>query len=631
MKKVLLSALSLAMAAVSVVASPTQPIAMWGKLFDGTEATHPYTGNASAGDIGENVVLGKDGNLYWHLIGGSYDGAKDIMFGGTKLFEGSGYDPSGTSQNNNLCVLKTDQNGNVLWNLHSTSCDYSTNEGCVAPTTDGGVFFSAKMRCTDFGTDCQWEDVTLVDGKGKEWKYKWNHTATDTRRYQKILVGRLDAEGNLLWVKFLECDRTPAKAASGNYADYTSEAIKSSALAADNSDNLFIGGNYRNPMHIEGTDVVLTPRNVATWNGDPQQSVGDMFIVKFDANGNYVSNLTMTGAADSETILNLTYDGGTLYAEVLVFGTDGAKMTLADKELTLAGAFTPIIAALSSDFSPRWVTVLKGEKISGKYGFQNTGLTVCNNDIWYVGQYDGVISDPTNALNTFTSNPKYPSVREGFLLKLNAKDGSWIKGVSSSESYPRTLGANYSSIVGYFKAIANPEHPEKVYVYGYAMNNNLGIILRSYDAETLASDPATGEWTLVKGGSMPICHSIAYDSKNGRIFIMGRGRNTDFTLLPDMTVKAGNSWAELCAAYQMPNEFISTDSKIVETVVGTTLNIYGIIGGLKIENNAEETAIVEVYDITGRKVATAAALNGETTIVLPAGIYIAAGHKVKVK
>ncbi|MCM1153325.1 MAG: T9SS type A sorting domain-containing protein [Muribaculum sp.] len=624
--KVTLTLMAGALTAFASMGAVDKPTAMWGKLLDGASAYNNATGNASAGDIGENVVLGSDGNLYWHMMAGTYNDSREVLFGGEKLFEGSDYDPNGTSHNNNLCVLKTDQNGNVIWNLHSTTGDYSTNEGLVAATTDGGVVFSAKVRCTDMGGDCQWEDLTLVDGTGKEWKYAWTK---DKKRYQKMIVGRMDANGSLLWLSFLECDRTPAAAASGSYADFQSEAIKSSALTCDSQNNVYIGGNYRNPMHISGSDVVLTPHNVSTWNGDPQQTVGDLFIVKFDGDGKYVSHVVTTGTATSENVLSLSYAENKVFVEGLVYGTDGDVITLAGKNMTIAGAFTPVIVALDTDLNATWIKVLKGEKYQNKYGFQNTGLTVCGDYLWFTGMFNGVISDPDNADNSITSST--PSVREGFILKLKSEDGSWVKGVTSLDSYPKSLGSQYGGITGYFKAIANPEHPEKVYVYGYVMNAKLGIFLRSYDAESLVSDPATGEWSLVLGGSMPTCHSIAYDKSNGRIFIMGRGRNQDFTLLGGLTVKAGQSWGELCAGFEMPNEFISTESKVISIDADNKVNVIGTNGGIVVENSGEETVNVAVYDFTGRLVMSIIAPQGKSEASMPAGLYIAGGHKIMVK
>ena len=624
MKRTLLfsAVLSLAIGAASAADVPQ---ALWGNCFDGTP---------TAGDQCQKNVLGADGNIYWHLLGGSKNGQRDITYAGQVLFQGSDYDPNGTSQNNNLCILKTNQQGEVVWKMYSTSCDYYTNEGSVAATSDGGVVFTAKMRSTDDGGSGEllFADVTLIDGKGVTHNYAWPHNEGD-RRFYRMMVGRLSAEGELMWVKFITPDRTPGPAASGNNADLWTNTINTSALAvaADEENNVYFGGNFRNRMIIDGTDVVLTPHNISKWSGDPQAAAGDLFLIKLKGDGTYLGHLTTTvssGTPTSESLAEIIWADGALYAHALFFSPD-CSFTLGGKNFTTAGTFSPVLMRIDANLNATWITPLKGETIQGKYGFQNCGITKVNNSLWFTGQYDGVIT--YDADHSFSSNPAYPSVREGFLSKFDATSGAMLAGVSSADSYPRSLGANYASLCGYFKAIQNPTDDSKVYVYGYGMNANLGIFLRGYDAQTLKSNPQTDEWSLVKGGQMPTCQSIAYDADNAKIFVSARGRMTPFVLYgnPSLTVQQPNStWTVLLAGYQMPDSFLQTG--LVRTTFAEELEVKGSKGMITVRNGMDDATTVVVYDITGRQAARIDAVPGSTSVSLPSGVYIVAGKKVMI-
>lgn len=609
---------SLLLCGASAFAAVDQPTALWGNLFD-SETT--------AGDQCQANAISPDNNLYWHLIGGTYNSARDITYAGKVLFQGADYDPSGTSQNNNLCILKTDKNGNAIWKLYSTTCDYANNIGSLEATSDGGVVFTAKLRSTDDGGTGEFlfNDVTLVDGQNKTHKFPWNQKASDSRRYYKLLVGRLSAEGELLWVRFIEADRAPVPSAGGNYADFTAEAVSIPALTVDADDNIYIGGNYRQTLSIEGTDVKLTPHNISKWNGDPQQSAGDLFIIKFNGDGSYLSSAVTSiasGEVSSESLDCLVYSDGAIYAQGLIYGPD-AKISFGGKSIDLAGDFTPIVMKLDTSLAAQWVNPMKGEKVKGKYGFQNCSINKVGETIWFTGQYDGVISSGNVS---FSSDEATPSVREGFIAKIDAASGALIAAASSKQAYNKSVNSLYNSLCGYFAAIQNPSHPEKVYVYGYCMNANIGVFLRTYDAETLASDPAS-EWKLMTGGQMPTCQTIAYDPDNAQIFISARGRQTDFSLLGGLTVAKPNTWAILLAGYQMPDNFLQVG--IVNTFESSSQLVISTSTEGIIFTNGGAPRSIDIFDISGRRVARHFAPEGRSEILLPKGFYIADGKKIR--
>lgn len=585
----------------AVLAQSTEsPQLDWANMFDGT---------TSAGDQSQAVAVvpNSDGGVYWHNIGNSTESARDISYAGEVLFEGVPYN-AGNSNNGNLCIIKTNSDGTAIWNLHSGSCDFA-NDGSIATTSDGGAVFTARLRHTDGMLD---SPISIVDGTGKTHNFDWKVE----RRYYRVMVGRLAPDGSLLWSRFIDCDTSPAPSASGNYAEFTAEAISVPALALDNAGNIYIGGNFRSNLHVptaEG-EKVISPRNVSTWNGDPQQSAGGMYILKLNSDGYYLADLPVEGNAQNEAINRLLWNDGSLYFQALVIGNDDT-ISIAGQTFTPEGDFTPVLGRLDSDFNPSWITPLKGEKLNGKYGFQNCGISVCDHNLWFTGMFNGTVSAP-DSTPFFASTQA--NMREGFLAKIDAATGGCVKGVSSRDSFSDNI------LTGYLCAIQNPYAPSKVYVYGYGMNANMGVFLRPYDASTLEAD-ADNAWTLASQGGVPSAIACAYDINNEALYFTARG-NKPFKC-EDTTIGDNSTWAVLMAKYNLPESSFPT---IVESVSEDTSSLEIVVSRGELIFNSTSPCVVNVFDITGRLVASPL-VDRLTSLPLAPGLYIAAGRRFLVK
>ncbi len=571
----------------------------WGNLFDGS---------TTAGDQSQNIALSTDGGVYWHNMGGSTASAPTITYAGESLFDGALYD-AGTSQNANLALLKTDTEGHLLWCLHSVTGDFSSNEGRVAATSDGGAVFTGRVRHTDGMTDV---NFSLVDGTGKEHTYEW----TADRRYYRIIVGRVDADGALQWVRFVDADTDPAPAASGSYAEFSADSNTTNGLAVDRDDNIYFSGNFRKNLHIPSGDseVVLTPRNTETWSGDPQSNAGSMYLVKLDGQGDYVSHLQTSGSATYETIQRLVWMGNGLYFQGLVYG-NGNSLTIGDTTVTPEGDFSPVLGKLDANLNVKWINMMKGEKVGGKYGFQNCNISLCEDTVWFVGQFNGMVSG-ADGTEYFTSTQG--TLREGFLAKFRASTGEFQKGVSSKAAFTQNV------LTGYYDAIQNPYAPGKVYVFGYGMNATVGVFLRPYDAVTLEADPESA-WTLASQGGVPTCQSCAYDIDTREFFFTARG-NKPF-VCDGETVGSNTTWAILMASYLLPEADFPS---VVEGVEGVSTSLGVSVGKGQLVLTSAAPAEVTVYDVAGRPAARVT-VDGTATVALPAGLYIVAGHKVIIR
>lgn len=538
MKKTLLAASLLL--GVCAASAAEAPVYAWSNLFDG------YT---TAGDQSQDIAIASDGSVYWHNVGGSTEAARDITYAGEVLFEGAPYN-AGTSYSSNLCILKTDADGTLLWDLHSTTADFASGAGGVATTADGGVVFTAKLRHTDGMLD---EDIELVDGTGASHTYAWSVE----KRYYRLMVGCLDASGALQWVEFIEPSTAPAPAATN---DFTSDGADVTAPVVDADGNIFVAGSFRTPMTVGG-DVTLTPGNVSEWDGNTSNASGSMYVLKYSAAGAYMASLQDEGEATQSKLLSLYADGDRLYMQGTVLGGE-AKMKIAGMEFTPEGSFTPVVACVDTDFNGKWVKAFKGETVDGKYGYQNTALNVVGGTLWLCGMFNGEISDPADTSLSFKSETG--NIREGFLLKLNSADGSWVKGVNSRDSYGNA-GVAGTGLTGYLAAIQNPDHADKVYVYGYVMNNTVGVFLRTYDADELTSNPDDA-WQLASNLGTPTAIACAYEGaeEQPRLYFTARG-NKAFTL-GDVTTEAPSGWAVLMACYDLPADDFSTAVDAIEAV-----------------------------------------------------------------
>ncbi|MCM1153326.1 MAG: T9SS type A sorting domain-containing protein [Muribaculum sp.] len=595
MNKILTATVALFVGTLVGTAQTTTPGFLWGNMFDGA---------TSAGDQSEGVATDSKGNAYWHLIGGTTTDMPDVNYGGSVLFQGAPYE--GTSQNNNLCILKTDSDGKPVWKLYSNYGDFSNNSGSIQTTTAGDIVFSAKVRATE---GFESEGIRLVDGTGSIYTYSFDSNAD--RRYYNVMLGSISSDGKLQWVKFVNADYKKITDSA-----FCADAIECQGLALDSNDNIYLGGLYCTPLSIEGSNTVLTPHNSTDWDGNAQRKIGDVFVIKYNSKGDYLSNATLAGTVTSEKMISMDIVNDKLYLQLYLEG-NGKQTSFGGKTFTLEGAATLTIVKADTDFTASWITPIKAEKASNQLAYQNGSTNSFDGNVWVAAQVTGKFTDQADATHTVSNSA---ALREGMLIKLNDATGAWEAATMSKTDY------SVSALTGYFKVYPNPEDSENVFVYGYGMNANVGVFLRKYHAETLVSNPEDAVM-LVSSGMMASCQASAYDMKNGRLFITARS-NAAMTVLGGTVFAKPAGWGILTAAYSMPKEK-EISSGVDFTKTANDLKVYGGNGTLTIENNGIAIP-VEVFDMTGRIVAAVNA-EGKTELNLNSGIYIVAGKKTLVK
>lgn len=570
MKKFLLSFCAAATLVASAGTTPGLEYS-WGSLIDGP---------TSAGDQSTDIAIGKKGGIYWFGTYGSNDAnGLDINYDGEFLFTGASY--SGTSQNANFTLLKTDADGLKQWAVYSNSGDFASSQGGCAATSDGGVVIVSKVRHTDGFTD---RNIALIDATGKQTAVEW----TCERRYYRMMATKVSAEGAVVWNRMIDFSTEPGPGASGNYASFWADVFNVKKITVDDNDNIYIALNFRNPVSVpkaDGSYETIVPSEssaLTKWTGDPQSTLGDFLILGLDNSGYYRNKLAFEGTANCTYCDNLEFADGKIYAQGYAMG-DGSTLKAGSHSFTPTsdGAYNPLLLRASTDLSVDWVKCFIGEKIGGKHGFQNTGITVTGNTLWLCGQYNLKITDPTDPSKSVTATQG--TLREGFILKLDATDGSWIAARNSrDDDWNEPIAMAKTGLSGYFKVLQNAEKPEHIYVFGYVMNAAVGVFLRQYDATTLEGNLDEGQNNVVTQGGVPSCQSIAYDPESASAYFTVRGNKAFKPMNADETA-APTSWGILATRFKLPAEMKTTG---IDAITGI----------------ADEDAPVEYYNLQGMRV-----------------------------
>lgn len=561
MKKYLLFAVATA-AAMSMTAQ-TAPAGKWANLLDGT---------TTSGDQISGVACNNDG-VYWLSTMGSTETDNNISYAGENLFAGENYN-AGNSQTNNLCLLATDADGAKQWVIYSNSGDYANNSGSIALDEDGNVVFAIKARQGDSSTQ-EYKAMNFVDAEGTVVTFG---TEADRRSYG-MLVAKADKAGKILWHKYVSLATAPAQG-NENVQDFVADAIKVAAVEVDSEGNIYVAGNYSADMTV-APGVVLPARNVENAKIDAQTSTGAMFILKYDADGNYLANVIGNDGLTQSQILDLQWANNSLY----FYGNakaknEGDEASFGGKSLAASVSETPLFGQLNADLSALWLNKLNSEPVSGSCVMQNPGINVVGDIMWLAGQFNGKYINPANADEFVATANKTP--REGCIIKLNATDGSWINGTTSRSS-EFTPAAAKTGLTGYFKVLQNAENPINIYVYGYVMNATVGVVLREYNAETLEAN-LDHAWSLVTKGGAPSCTAIAHNPSTNMAYISARG-NQAFDLIGGISTPAPAKWGNMLAGVEMPRELLTgVTSASVDASDGEAT--YYNLNGMKVSSEA---------------------------------------------
>jgi hypothetical protein len=203
------------------------------------------------------IALDVNDNIY---ITGAF-GSDSITFGSTVLTTAPGY--------GNMFVARLSSSGQPVWASSASGKQLSINSNAIATSPDGGVYVAGYLYS---------DSISL----GAVLLHNPLHAAL-------IFIAKYDTAGNLLWAQ-----------AVGNDSSYQ----YGRAIATDAAANVYLFGTFLG-HHITFGNTTLTQYNA----GDG----GDIFLAKYDANGNALWATSAGGRLDDEAFSVSAGNAGDIY------------------------------------------------------------------------------------------------------------------------------------------------------------------------------------------------------------------------------------------------------------------------------------------------------------------------------
>lgn len=297
---------------------------------------------------GNQMLLAPDGGLYVIGQAGATSTSENITFGDEIV--ATGIDYSGNGANQGLLLMKLTANGDVQWTIAQTHGEVASNENWIANTSDGGVIALVNLRHSDGHLN---ENIAIKDGQEVEHVIEWT---VEERSYRAALL-KVSANGSIEWMHELVMNATADEATYPQWSQTSrniGQGVKTYALDVDNEGNIYIGGLMCSAMTIG--DVTIEPHNVSSWNGNAQNTVGNLFVIKFDSEGNYVDHLVSEGESTQESVRGLRIVGDKLYMSLWVTGLAGTEFSIGGKGITPATINSSwCLAELDVDLHVNWL------------------------------------------------------------------------------------------------------------------------------------------------------------------------------------------------------------------------------------------------------------------------------------
>lgn len=531
---------------------------------------------------GSDIALARDGSGIYILGSGAVKSESDqILYGTQAVTPGTIQDSN--SGSNSLFFVKTDKDGKLLWAVNSTDGDFTANSCYLAPTADGGAVLYLLARHTLSKQD---RPVTIVDANGRATSFdEWG--LVDGSNVYGAIVAKVSTDGAIEWTRLITADTTPA---TGKTA-LTTQAIWTGGLAVDKAGNVFITG--RNVRNLYLGDVVVPFHN----DNDNPANGGSIFLIKFDANGNYAAHLTTGGEATKEAPLALSFKNGKLYLLALVNGIAGTDVTLGSASVTAANANAAItVASLNPDLSVNYLKYYACS-LTGS-ALQTPFIDEINGTLWIAGKAKMAVDQ----LNVTTGS----LARAALLLKGDAATGELTAGRAGTTAQE-----------GDFSVLVNENN--QPYIFSHVLNKPLKV--ERLNAETLETEDQAELYS-----SSSDVQGVAADGNN--VYLMFRNKNAGASIDNAFSNAALANFSCFVAGYKLP-EKVSTAINSVRAEGEASLTVYGGNGVANIV--ADKAQTVEIYSVSGACVARVNASEGFNTIALPQGVYIAAGSKIIVR
>ncbi|MGI8893796.1 MAG: SBBP repeat-containing protein [Bacteroidia bacterium] len=366
------------------------------------------SGNYNMTSVGNTDIfiskLDANGNFIWakqmggpeHEIGSSIttDSAGNVYitgyFGGTADFDpGSGTYNLTSAGSNDIFISKLDASGNFIWAKQKSGTFWCAGRS-IAIDAEGYKFTTGHFSGTaDFDPS---PGINNLISAG----------------LADIYISKLDSNGNLIWAKSL----------GGSAIDY------GSSIGMDAGGYIYITGFFDG---IVDFDPNLSGNYYLTSAGG-----SDIYILKLDANGNFLWAKSMGGSLGDEGNSIAIDAGGNIYTTGYFRNTADFDPGSIFFNLTSAGSFDIFISKLDSSGNFLWANSMGGS-------FNDFGLSIAIDtagNVYTTGYFNGTANfDPDTGIFNMTS----AGSGDIFVHKI-------------SQCTPTTISSNISSTPSYFTA-----------------------------------------------------------------------------------------------------------------------------------------------------------------------------------
>lgn len=529
MKKITLLAAAV-LASASMLAS-AQSLAdtqtLWAKFVKNTQNELSLTSQ------GNQMVLAQDGGLYAiGNIGSTSAEQMTVLTDGTNSVDvAQGIAYSGNSANQGLVIMKLSADGELQWTVAQTNGEAGVNENSVAATPDGGLVAFVNLRHSEGYLG---DNITIVDAQGVSHTIDWT---VDERSYRSGII-KINAQGGIEWMREIEANATADEATYPNWSQTSrniGQGIKTYALDVDNEGNIYVGGLMCANLIVG--DVTIPVHNVSSWNGNAQNTVGNMFVIKFDQDGNYIKHLVSEGEATQESVRALKVVGNKIYMSTWVTGLAGTEFSVGGKAVTPATINSSwALAELDTDLNVNWLQFYEST-VSGS-AWQMPTMTVAGDHIYLMGtaKYGYTIGE-TNYTNTPANK-----ARQSWLMQFDRSNGNATAATvlaTGKMQMQHGFFGGYEGTDGNFYAIERGLTPSAS--FGSEM------ILYKFNQETLESDDNV---QLALGS----CDGQSLVTDGTKVYVMNRFGNKNEAISfynSDQTFSSASFvWGQ--SAYQVP-------------------------------------------------------------------------------
>jgi len=352
-------------------------------------------GNTGGGMDAWSVATDHSGNVF--VAGANFSGdlksTSGTGYGINAVFGSVSVPFSAATDTGIQCIIaKYDGNGNCLWAKGTQNGDsWPIN---IATDNDGNSFLLGTL----ISPHIQIGTITLTNSIFPDCQY---------------FLAKFDPSGNVVWAK--NGGNIQYGGAGVGNALYQTYVLSTGGIATDASGNIFITGNFHLPA-IQIGSFNLT-------NSDPTDSTEDIFVAKYDPEGNVVWAVS-SGGNRSDDAYGLTvtpsgdiYIAGVFRSSSIQFGSS----TISDASGGHGNAF---IAKFNSAGVPEWASESWGQGGEFAIGIASD----ISGNIYLTG---GLSDNSISFCGTTIANP-YPGNLVAYLIKFDNQDKvGWFKTIGS--------------------------------------------------------------------------------------------------------------------------------------------------------------------------------------------------------